>query len=180
MQTAAPFSLVCAFLASVAISGAQEVSDTVLPRVIKEVQPVYPADLQEQKIEGEVWLECVVSVEGEPTEIKVKKGLHERLDAAAVVALKQWRFRPGTKHGEPVPTTITVEFTFKARKQGAETVGTDAAIAGPRTNTAAPRAAARARGSDQRAISAEASSSASRRTCRTCASRQAPGRLSPG
>ena len=106
-------SLTCVLLGCAAGNAAQEITGLVFPRVIKEVKPQYPAELKEQKIEGHVWLECVVNVGGEPTEIAVTKSLHETLDRAAIDALEQWRFKPATKYGKPIAMKITVEVRFK-------------------------------------------------------------------
>jgi periplasmic protein TonB len=103
----------CVLLGCAAGNAAQEITGLVFPRVIKEVTPPYPPEVKEEKIEGQVWLECVVNVGGEPTDIAVAKGLHETLDTAAIDALKQWRFKPATKDGEPIAMKITVEFRFK-------------------------------------------------------------------
>jgi outer membrane biosynthesis protein TonB len=37
------------------------------------------------------------------------------LDQEAIKAAKQWRFRPGTRLGEPVPVLITIELAFTLR-----------------------------------------------------------------
>jgi hypothetical protein len=39
------------------------------------------------------------------------------LDDEAVKALRQWRFRPATKDGEPVEKTIFVEIDFRLNKK---------------------------------------------------------------
>jgi hypothetical protein len=33
----------------------------------------------------------------------------------AIDTARQWRFRPGTRDGEPVPVSITIELTFTLR-----------------------------------------------------------------
>jgi protein TonB len=109
-------SLSCVLLGYAAVNAAQELTGVVLPRVIKEVKPKYPPELKDENIEGHVWLECVVTIGGEPTEIAVAKSLHETLDAAAIDALEQWRFKPATKYGEPIAMKITVEFRFTPPK----------------------------------------------------------------
>jgi TonB family protein len=37
------------------------------------------------------------------------------LDQEAIKAAKQWRFKPGTRMGEPVPVLVTIELTFTLR-----------------------------------------------------------------
>ena len=37
------------------------------------------------------------------------------LDRQAQRALRQWRFEPGLRQGEPVPVLVTVEMTFTLR-----------------------------------------------------------------
>ena len=83
-----------------------------LPRVVKEVKPQYTRKAMDERVQGTVWLGCVVATNGRPTDITVTKALHPDLDEAAVDALEQWQFKPGSKDGEPVPVRITVELTF--------------------------------------------------------------------
>jgi outer membrane biosynthesis protein TonB len=37
------------------------------------------------------------------------------LDQEAIKTAKQWRFRPGTRLGEPVPVLITIQLDFSLR-----------------------------------------------------------------
>jgi TonB family protein len=61
-----------------------------------------------------VVLEAVVLVDGTVGDVTVTRSLDTEtgLDAEAVMARKQWRWRPGTKNGEPVPVAVAVEMTF--------------------------------------------------------------------
>jgi bla regulator protein blaR1 len=86
--------------------------DVRSPRLIKETKPVYPDSAKVARIQGNVLLELVVSVDGLPEDIKVTKSLHPDLDAEAVKALEKWRFTPGTKDGKPVRVRVDVEMTF--------------------------------------------------------------------
>jgi periplasmic protein TonB len=47
--------------------------------------------------------------------IKVLDSLDSRLDANAMRALSGWRFRPGTKNGEPVALEAVVQIPFRMR-----------------------------------------------------------------
>ncbi len=89
----------------------------VMPKVIRESKPRYTREAMEAKIEGTVLLECVVQADGTVGETRVVRSLDTQhgLDDEAVKALKQWRFKPGTKDGKPVPVVVQLELTFTLR-----------------------------------------------------------------
>ena len=70
------------------------------------------------KIQGSVWLKCVVSETGDITDVEVTKSLDTEygLDQAAIDAARQWKFKPGRKDGKPVAVGITLELTFTLKK----------------------------------------------------------------
>jgi protein TonB len=88
-----------------------------LPVVLKEVKTAYTADAMRAKVQGSVWLECIVMPDGSVGEVKVTRSLDPifGLDQEAIKAAKMWRFRPGMRQGEPVPVIITIELTFTLR-----------------------------------------------------------------
>jgi protein TonB len=88
-----------------------------LPSVLREVKPAYTADAMRAKVQGSVWLECIVMPDGSVGEVKVTRSLDPifGLDQEAIKAAKMWRFRPGMRQGEPVPVIITIELTFTLR-----------------------------------------------------------------
>jgi protein TonB len=61
---------------------------------------------------GTVLLESVVTRDGTASRVKVVRPLDADLDRAAVRALEQWRFSPGTKGGKPVAVRVQVETAF--------------------------------------------------------------------
>lgn len=83
-----------------------------LPVVVSEVKPSYPADAMAVGAEGSVELECVVNTDGSVGDVRVVRPLYPLLDEAALAAIKQWRFKPGLREGQPVPVLVTVEMTF--------------------------------------------------------------------
>ncbi len=95
-----------------ATAGTQEVTDTLPPRVVKEVKPTYTAAARAEGIEGTVTLDCTVQPDGTTADVRVVKSLHHELDKEAQSALAEWRFSPGTKAGKPVPVRVTVEISF--------------------------------------------------------------------
>ena len=93
-------------------------SGVTVPRVVKEVRPQYTARAMQKKIQGSVWLSCVVSTGGKIVEVKVTKSLDDEfgLDQEAIKAASQWEFEPGKKDGTPVAVRVTIELTFTLRK----------------------------------------------------------------
>jgi protein TonB len=87
------------------------------PIPLKEVKPQYTAEAMRAKVQGVVWLECIVMPDGTVGDVKITKSLDSvfGLDGEAIKAARQWRFRPGTRQGEPVPVLVTIELTFTLR-----------------------------------------------------------------
>jgi TonB family protein len=88
-----------------------------LPSVEREVKPQYTAEAMRAKVQGTVLLECVVLPDGSVGNVEIQKSLDSTfgLDQEAIKAAKQWRFRPGTRLGQPVPVLVTIELTFTLR-----------------------------------------------------------------
>ena len=87
------------------------------PVVVKEVKPQYTPEAMRAKIQGSVWLECVVVPEGICVDIQVVRSLDPvfGLDQEAVKAAKQWRFIPGKRQNQPVPVLVTIDMNFTLR-----------------------------------------------------------------
>ena len=86
-----------------------------LPKVEREVKPAYPEDVRFAGVHGTVQMECIVLADGTVGQVRVTKGLDPSLDAEATKALKQWKFKPGTRDGKAVPVQTTVEMSFEVR-----------------------------------------------------------------
>jgi TonB family protein len=101
-----------------------------VPKLIREVKPNYTAAAVGAKIEGAVWVECVVEIDGTVRRARVARSLDRRfgLDEQAVAAAKQWRFEPGTKDGVPIPVVVTIELVFTLRKDAAAPLALPAAF----------------------------------------------------
>jgi protein TonB len=79
------------------------------------VNPIYPPDMKEQRLEGVVVLQAVISKEGVPLSLDSQNAdVNRAFVDAAIDAVKQWRYKPTLLNGEPVEviTTITVNFTL--------------------------------------------------------------------
>jgi len=87
------------------------------PVVLREVKPQYTSDAMRAKVQGSVWLECVVRPDGTVGDVKVLRSLDSTfgLDLEAMKAARQWRFRPGTRLGEPVSVQVIIQLDFTLR-----------------------------------------------------------------
>ena len=81
--------------------------------LIHQVQPTYPAIARSAHIQGQVLLEAEISKDGDVVNLHVISG-PPLLQASAVEAVKQWKYRPYLLNGEPVvvDTQITVIFSL--------------------------------------------------------------------
>jgi protein TonB len=92
-------------------------SGVTSPQLVTQVKPQYTTDAMRAKIQGKVLLEVVVMPDGRAGDIRVLRSLDRTfgLDEEAIKAMRQWRFRPGTREGQPVPVLVTVEMEFTLR-----------------------------------------------------------------
>jgi protein TonB len=81
--------------------------------LIHKVQPAYPPLARTARIQGVVVLQAVISKQGTIENLSVLTG-HPMLTAAAIEAVRQWRYRPYILNNEPVEveTQITVNFSL--------------------------------------------------------------------
>jgi TonB family protein len=83
------------------------------PRLIFKVEPEYSDAARKAKYQGTVLLAIDVNTSGQAEYIKVVRSLGLGLDEKAIEAVKRWRFKPGTKDGNPATLQTTVEVTFR-------------------------------------------------------------------
>jgi len=81
--------------------------------LLSRVQPEYPADARESRIQGVVVLQATIDKEGNIVQLELVSG-HPMLAPAAIEAVKQWKYKPYLLNGEPieVETQIQVNFTL--------------------------------------------------------------------
>ncbi|HEX4955104.1 MAG TPA: energy transducer TonB [Thermoanaerobaculia bacterium] len=84
------------------------------PEKLHGPAPLYPEAARRARLQGTVIVEAVIDRTGRVTNVKVLKGMPGGLDRAAVAAVSDWRFRPATRKGEPVPVVfrLTVQFSL--------------------------------------------------------------------
>lgn len=82
------------------------------PKLVHYVEPAFSPKSKEAYVEGTVKISTVVTKAGDATNPQVLSGLNAEEDRTAIEALKQWKFDPGTRNGQPVNVRVTVEINF--------------------------------------------------------------------
>lgn len=85
------------------------------PTLLTQVRPTYTTDALRNRIQGTVALEAIVRRDGVADAIRVIRSLDPGLDAQAIHALRQWRFRPGRLGDTPVDVLVSVVIDFTIR-----------------------------------------------------------------
>jgi protein TonB len=81
-------------------------------RPIARVEPVYPDLAAQAHVQGIVILEVLVDVQGVPANINVLRSV-PLLEAAAIEAVRQWRWNPYRLMDKAVPFWVTVTVNFR-------------------------------------------------------------------
>jgi len=79
--------------------------------LIKRVQPVYPAMMQQARMAGQVVLDAIIHPDGTIGDITVLKSTNEAFAQSAIAAVKQWRYSAPGFEGI---LTVSVNFTLNA------------------------------------------------------------------
>jgi TonB family protein len=100
--------------AAAAASGPIRVGGNIKPpRKVTHVAPVYPASMQEAGLSGVVPVEAIIGRDGLVSSVRVLSAqAHPDLAAAAVDAVRQWRFTPTLLNGQPVEVAMAVSVRF--------------------------------------------------------------------
>ncbi len=110
------FSILILLLLVPVIANAQPYhvgGDVKAPVVLKHVNPMYPELARRNKVSGLVVMDVVIDRTGALKDINVTKPLPDGLSEAAVDAVKQWTFAPGTLNGKPVDVIFSLTINFK-------------------------------------------------------------------
>lgn len=83
------------------------------PSLLLKIEPDYTDEARAALLQGTVILWVEIGPDGLPRNIGVNQGLGLGLDGKAVDAIAQWRFKPGTKDGQPVAVAAQIEVNFR-------------------------------------------------------------------
>jgi TonB family protein len=80
--------------------------------VLQRVEPEYPKEARQQRIQGAVVLDVRIGRDGAIQDVKLVSG-QAVLANAAIAAVKQWRFKPRVVNGKPVQMRTKVTLNFR-------------------------------------------------------------------
>jgi TonB family protein len=94
------------------------------PELIYSVNPEFTDKARRKKLGGTCVVSILVDVNGTPQDVHVLRSiastvspkLHSAamgLDENAIKAARQYRFKPGTYHGKPVPVELKLEVNYR-------------------------------------------------------------------
>jgi len=87
--------------------------DATKPEAIQKTDIEYTEEARANGVEGRLVLKITIDENGAVSDVTVASSVDPALDAAAIAAVKQWRFKPSTKCGKPVPGTYTLARRFE-------------------------------------------------------------------
>jgi periplasmic protein TonB len=85
----------------------------VAPSLIYEREAEFSDEARRQKYQGICIVGIIVDAHGNPQNVHIIRALGMGLDEKAIEAIRQYRFKPGTKDGRPVPVAIAVRVDFR-------------------------------------------------------------------
>lgn len=89
--------------------------NTEPPVAISQPRPAVPDELRREGVDAVyVVVRFVVTESGDVSDVVIVKG-HPLLDAGVLAAVRQWKFKPATSQGRPVPFPKTVKIPFKLK-----------------------------------------------------------------
>ncbi len=83
------------------------------PTLVSKVEPSYSEEAKIAGYQGTVVIYAEIASDGLAHNLRVVRGLGLGLDEKAIEAISQWRFKPGTKDGQPVTVVASIEVNFK-------------------------------------------------------------------
>lgn len=83
------------------------------PVVIYSVEPEFSEEARKAKVAGNVLVSLWIDTKGNPSHVRVIRGIGMGLDDKAVEAVNQWRFRPAMENGKPVLVELNIEVNFQ-------------------------------------------------------------------
>jgi protein TonB len=89
--------------------------DVTSARVISRVEPRFPRELIHGVRSALVVVRCIIGSNGQIRDPEIITSSFPPFNDAVIVALRQWKFAPGTLRGQPVETWFELTVRFQVR-----------------------------------------------------------------
>jgi protein TonB len=83
------------------------------PKVLFQPEPEFSEEARRAKVSGNVEVYLWVDEHGNPSHVRVVRGIGMGLDEKAVEAVRQYRFKPAMENGKPVTVEMYVDVVFQ-------------------------------------------------------------------
>jgi len=83
-----------------------------MPVVLYTAAPEFSQQAKDARFSGQVLVYLWIDKKGNPTHVRVVRGVGMGLDENAVAAVRQYKFKPATLDGQPVVVDLYVEVNF--------------------------------------------------------------------
>jgi len=83
------------------------------PSVIFSPDPEFSEEARKAKFSGNVQVYLIVDEHGNPSHVRVVRGVGMGLDEKAVEAVRQYKFKPAIQNGKPVAVDLYIEVNFQ-------------------------------------------------------------------
>jgi TonB family protein len=83
------------------------------PTAVRKVDPAYPLQLMRENVAGTVIVYAVIHFDGSVGDVRILRGIDDRIDPLASQAISQWQFQPATRDGVPVDVEATFQIPFR-------------------------------------------------------------------
>jgi protein TonB len=120
------FTAMFALLAAMALAAQSSPDETIYkigdksikpPKPISAPEPEFPSGARDVNVGSHtVGVEGYVGKDGRYHDPKIVHSAGKDLDRAALDGLKKWKFKPCTKHGQPVNCTVYIEVDFNRQQ----------------------------------------------------------------
>jgi TonB family protein len=95
---------------------ANSTPDLSQPAATRKVDPAYPLQLMRENVSGTVILYALIRADGTVGNVRILRGVDDRLDRFASQAVAQWQFQPATRNGTPVDVEATFQIPFHPQR----------------------------------------------------------------
>jgi TonB family protein len=85
------------------------------PFPLNKPRPNYTEEARAHKVQGVIRAHALIGTDGVVKDVRLATHLPDGLDEEAIVAVKQMRFRPAARNGQPVDFWVTLEVEFSLR-----------------------------------------------------------------